>query len=56
MSPTRFFLPEQLHPELMARCPAVGEDGKIVVWRGKRYYLWHHTDGKVFVHKLKRRV
>ncbi len=58
MSPSHFFLPEQVNPELLARCPAVGEEGKIVVWCGKRYYLsrQHSVDGKVYVRRLKRRV
>lgn len=58
MSPTHFFLLEQVNPELLAKCPGPGEEGKVVIWRGKRYYIsrQYTVAGKVFIHKLKRKV
>jgi hypothetical protein len=58
VSSTRFFLLAQVNPELLARCPLPGEAGKVVVWRGKKYYLsrQYTTRDKVFIHKIKRKV
>lgn len=54
MSPSRFFDPSKVNPELLAMCPPVGQEGKLVVWRGKRYFLSRQycPDGKVYVAKL----
>ena len=52
-----WFSPCALDPELLAVCPPLEADGKIVAFNGKRYYLrrtvWDHKE-VVFVKRIKK--
>jgi len=53
MSLGQYFAFEQVNTELRSLCPSIDQPGKVVEWRGKRYFLAWHTRFGVFVKRLK---